>query len=198
MAEIARENDLLVITDEAYEYFTFDGREHLSISSLPGMKERTISAFTFTKTYAMTGWRIGYIHAPKEVLSQIKKAHIPLAICAPVVSQYAALAALRQSQACVAGFREHYRSMRDLMCARLDRLDRVFDYQTPRGSYLMFPRIKTEEGKDSLAFAKRLLREAHVSTTPGVAFGSESHVRMSFCVPEETINQAFDRMERYF
>jgi len=198
VAEIARENDLLVITDEAYEYFTFDGREHLSISSLPGMKERTISAFTFTKTYAMTGWRIGYIHAPKEVLSQIKKAHIPLAICAPVVSQYAALAALRQSQACVAGFREHYRSMRDLMCARLDRLDRVFDYQTPRGSYLMFPRIKTEEGKDSLAFAKRLLREAHVSTTPGVAFGSESHVRMSFCVPEETINQAFDRMERYF
>ena len=198
VAEVARKNNLIVITDEAYEYFTFDGYKHCSIASFPDMKERVVSSFTFTKTYAMTGWRIGYIHSSKELIPQIKKGHIPFAICAPVVSQYAALEAIKSSQSCVENFREHYKKARDLMCRRLDRLSHVFEYQTPRGSYLMFPKIKLKEGKDSLAFAKRLLKEARVSTTPGVAFKSESHLRMSFCVPEEIINKAFDRMEDYF
>jgi len=198
VAEIACKNNLIVITDEAYEYFTFDGYKHYSIASFPGMKDRVISAFTFTKTYAMTGWRIGYVHSSKELIPQIKKGHITFAICAPVVSQYAVLEAIKSSQECVENFREHYKDARDLMCRRLDRLSRVFKYQTPKGSYLMFPKIKLEAGKDSLAFAKRLLKEARVSTTPGVAFKSESHLRMSFCVPEEIINKAFDRMEDYF
>jgi aminotransferase len=198
VAEIARKNNLVIITDEAYEYFTFDGCKHHSIASFPGMKERVISAFTFTKTYAMTGWRIGYVHASKEFIPQIKKGHIPLAICAPVVSQYAVLEALKSSQECIENFREHYQAMRDLMCRRLDSLSSIFTYQRPKGSYLMFPKIKIDEGKDSLTFAKRLLKEARVSTTPGVAFKSESHVRISFCVPEEVINKAFDRMEAYF
>ncbi|HCO92940.1 MAG TPA: aminotransferase [Phycisphaerales bacterium] len=198
VAEMARKNNLIIITDEAYEYFTFDGYKHDSIASFPDMKERVISAFTFTKTYAMTGWRIGYVHSSKEIVPQIKKGHIPLAICAPVVSQYAVLEALKSSQECIESFREHYKNMRDLMCRRLDRLSHIFKYQRPKGSYLMFPKIKIEEGKDSLAFAKRLLKEARVSTTPGVAFKSESHLRMSFCVPEEIINKAFDRMEDYF
>ena len=198
VAEIACKNNLIVITDEAYEYFTFDGHKHYSIASFSGMKERVISAFTFTKTYAMTGWRIGYVHSSKELIPQIKKAHITFAICAPVISQYAVLEAIKSSQECVENFREHYKNARDLMCRRLDRLSHVFTYQTPKGSYLMFPKIKLEEGKDSLAFAKRLLKEARVSTTPGVAFKSESHVRMSFCVPEKIINKAFDRMEEYF
>jgi len=198
VAEIACKNNLIVITDEAYEYFTFDGYKHYSIASFPGMKDRVISAFTFTKTYAMTGWRIGYVHSSKELIPQIKKAHITFAICAPVISQYAVLEAIKSSQECVENFREHYKNARDLMCRRLDRLSHVFTYQTPKGSYLMFPKIKLEAGKDSLAFAKRLLKEARVSTTPGVAFKSESHVRMSFCVPEKIINKAFDRMEEYF
>ena len=198
IAAISRKNNLIIITDEAYEYFTFDGYKHYSIASFPDMKERVISAFTFTKTYAMTGWRIGYVHSSKELMPQIKKAHIPLAICAPVVSQYAVLEAIKSSQECVDNFREHYKKARDLMCKRLDRLNHVFEYQKPKGSYLMFPQIKLNEGKDSLAFAKRLLKEAHVSTTPGVAFGKESHLRMSFCVSEEIINKAFDRMEDYF
>ena len=198
VAEIARKNNLIVITDEAYEYFTFDGYKHYSIASLPEMKERVISSFTFTKTYAMTGWRIGYVHSSKELIPQIKKGHIAFAICAPVVSQYAVLEAIKSSQECVENFREHYKDARDLMCRRLDRLSHVFKYQIPKGSYLMFPKIILEAGKDSLAFAKRLLKEARVSTTPGVAFKSESHLRMSFCVPEEIINKAFDRMELYF
>ena len=198
IAGIARKHDLIVITDEAYEYFTFDGYKHRSIASFPGMKERTISAFAFTKTYAMTGWRIGYIHASRELIPEVKKAHIPFAICAPVVSQYAAMEALKGAQTCVDRFRKHYEETRNLMCDRLDKLADVFSYQKPRGSYLMFPRIESQEGGDSFAFAKRLLKEARVSTTPGIAFRGESHLRMSFCVPKEMITKAFDRMEKYF
>lgn len=198
LAEIAKQHNLMIITDEAYEHFTYDNIPHYSIASLPGMKDRVISVFTFTKTYAMTGWRIGYVHAVSGLINQIKKAHIPMAICAPVVSQYAALAALNESQRCVDDFRNHYLKTRNLLCERLTMLSSVFDYVKPAGSYLMFPRIKGERGSDSLKFAKDLLRQAKVSTTPGIAFQGESHVRMSFCVPEMMINKAFDRMEKYF
>ncbi len=200
LAEIALEHDLVVITDEAYEYFTFDGSRHFSIASIPGMMRNTISCYTFTKTYAMTGWRIGYLCADQERIPQISKAHIPFAICAPVASQYAALAALEGPQDCIADFRDKYRSALDLMCQRLDRLPNVFEYHRPHGSYLMFPRILDPSGADSSAFCKKLLREAKVSTTPGVDFGptGEGHLRLSFCVPEDMINKAFDRMEKYF
>ncbi len=200
LAKIALKHNLTVITDEAYEYFIFDGKKHFSIASIPEMKGHVISTFTFTKTYAMTGWRIGYLHADEQLIPHIKKAHIPFAICAPVASQYAAIAALQGPQDCVEEFREHYRKTRDLMCERLDALSHVFSYVKPEGSYLMFPKILGEEGKDSFAFSKKLLEKCQVSTTPGVAFGptGEGHIRLSFCVPEETINKAFDRMEKFF
>ena len=131
---------------------------------------------------------------------EITKVHIPLSICAPVVSQYAALAALHGPQDCVTEFRHHYLSTRNLMCKRLDRMNDVFKYHKPEGSYLMFPKITLEEGKDSTSFCKRLLKEAKVSATPGIAFGptGQNHLRLSFCVPEEMINKAFNRMEEYF
>ncbi len=200
LAEIALENNLMVITDEAYEYFTYDGHEHFSIASIPEMRRNVISCYTFTKTYAMTGWRVGYLHADEEVIPQINKAHIPFAICAPVVSQYAALAALKGPQDCVTQFRDHYQAARNLMCERLDRLDAVFSYAKPQGSYLMFPKILLEGGQDSTTFCKRLLKEGGVSTTPGIAFGptGQGHLRMSFCVQQEEINKAFDKMESYF
>jgi len=200
LADIALENDLMVITDEAYEYFTYDGHKHFSIASIPEMKRNAVSCFTFTKSYAMTGWRIGYLHVDEKLIPQISKAHIPFAICATVVSQYAALAALQGSQDCIVKFREHYRSARDAMCKRLDDLNSVFEYQKPKGSYLMFPKILLKEGKDSTMFCKKLLKEAKVSTTPGIAFGptGENHLRLSFCVPEEMIHTAFDRMDMYF
>jgi len=199
LAEIVLEHDLMLITDEAYEYFTFDGVEHFSVASIPEVRERVVSCFTFTKTYAMTGWRIGYLHADAALVPQIGKAHIAFSICPPVVSQYAALGALEGPQDCVDEFREHYRAARDRMCERLDRLDGVFDYQRPTGSYLMFPRILLDEGRDSERFCKRLLREGRVSTTPGADFGptGERHLRLSFCVPESEIDKAFDRMETY-
>ncbi|HHE37617.1 MAG TPA: pyridoxal phosphate-dependent aminotransferase [Candidatus Cloacimonetes bacterium] len=200
IAEIALENNLMVITDEAYEYFVFDAKKHFSIASIPEMKKNVISCFTFTKSYAMTGWRIGYLHADEEIIPQIKKAHIPFAICAPVVSQYAAIGALKGSQDCISEFREHYLKTRNLMCERLDALNEIFEYVKPEGSYLMFPKILGEQGKDSIEFSKKLLQKAKVSTTPGIAFGptGESHIRLSFCVPESMINKAFDRMEDYF
>ncbi len=200
LAEIALEHNLMIITDEAYEYFVFDDHKHFSIASIPEMRKKAISCYTFTKTYAMTGWRIGYLHADEELIPHITKTHIPLTICAPVVSQYAAISALKGSQKCVNEFRDHYLATRNLMCDRLDNLDNVFSYNKPGGSYLMFPKIELEEGKDSSAFCKRMLREAKVSTTPGIAFGptGESHLRLSFCVPEKEINKAFDRMEAYF
>jgi aminotransferase len=116
LAEIALRYNLTIITDEAYEYFTFDGAKHFSIAFIPALKDNVISCFTFTKTYAMTGWRIGYLHASEENISQIKKAHIPFTICAPVVSQFAALAALKGTQNCVADFKDHYLNARNLMC----------------------------------------------------------------------------------
>jgi len=200
VAKLAVKHDLKVITDEAYEYFTFDNASHFSIGALPEMKKRAISCFTITKTYAMTGWRIGYLHADIELIRQIRKAHIPLAICAPVVSQYAALAALEGPQDCVEGFRKKYESARNLMCRRLDVLSDHLAYQKPQGSYLMFPRVLDECSSDSVSFCKKLLREARVSTTPGIAFGpsGENHIRLSFCVSDEMIEKAFDRLERFF
>ncbi len=200
LADIALENDIIVITDEAYEYFTYDGRKHFSIGSIPEMEKNTVSCFTFTKSYAMTGWRIGYLHADERLIPQITKAHIPFAICATVVSQYAALSALKGPQDCIKEFKDHYFKARNLMCKRLDELDHIFEYQKPMGSYLMFPKILDDSGKDSTTFCKKLLKEAKVSTTPGIAFGptGESHLRLSFCVSEDMINKAFDRMYKYF
>lgn len=200
LAEVALEHNLMVITDEAYEYFTYDEHKHFSIASIPEVQKNVVSCFTFTKTYAMTGWRVGYLHATEELIPQINKAHIPFSICAPVVSQYAGLAALKGSQDCVEEFKNKYLLARNLMCERLNNLDSVFEYQKPDGSYLMFPKILLKEGGNSKAFCENLLKEAKVSTTPGVDFGptGQGHLRLSFCVPDEMINKAFDRMEGYF
>ena len=200
LASIALEHKLTVITDEAYEYFVFDEQRHFSIASIPEMKDHVISCYTFTKTYAMTGWRIGYLCAHEARIPQITKAHIPFAICAPVVSQYAALAALTGPQDCITQFRSHYQAARNLMCDRLDDLNSVFSYVKPGGSYLMFPKILLEEGSDSTAFCKNLLMRGKVSTTPGIAFGpsGQSHLRLSFCVEFDEINKAFDRIKALY
>ena len=200
LGKLALKNNITIITDEAYEYFVFDNNKHFSLASVPELKKHVISNYTFTKTYAMTGWRIGYLHADEEMLNQIKKAHIPFAICATVASQYAAIAALKGGNECINKFNNEYLLARNLMCERLDNLNSVFDYVKPQGSYLMFPKIKIDEGNDSFQFSKDLLANAKVSTTPGVAFGptGENHVRMSFCVPQDMVNKAFDRMDKYF
>ena len=200
LGKLAIEHNITLIADEAYEYFTYDDNKHFSIASIPELQNHVITNYTFTKTYAMTGWRIGYVHANEEMMEQIKKVHIPLSICTTVASQYAAIAALKGSQDCIDEFKSHYLSARNLMCERLDRLNSIFEYSKPQGAYLMFPKILIDKGKDSIAFSKDLLKNVQVSTTPGVAFGptGEGHIRLSFCVPEDMINVAFDRMEKIF
>ncbi len=200
LAKLALGYNLMLITDEAYEYFTYDNNKHFSIASIPEMKKYVITNYTFTKTYAMTGWRIGYVHADEEMIEQINKVHIPYSICTTVASQYAAIAALKGSQDCIKEFRSHYLNAKNLMCERLDRLNSIFEYSKPQGAYLMFPKILIKQEKDSISFSKDLLKNVQVSTTPGIAFGptGEGHIRLSFCVPEDMINVAFDRMEKYF
>ncbi len=193
------EHNLTVIIDEAYEYFTFDGVPHFSLGSVREYRENVISVFTVTKTYAMTGWRIGYVHAPSDLIYEMNKAHNCMAICAPVVSQYASLAAINGPQDYVDDFRQKYLRNRDRVCERLDALSEHFSYQRPAGSYCMFPRILHPDGKNSLEFCKRMLTEARVSTTPGVGFGTggEEHMRITFCCAYEDIDRAFDRIEAW-
>jgi len=200
VAEIAIDNNLWVITDEAYEYFLFDGEKHFCIGSIPEMKGRVVENFTLTKTYAMTGWRIGYDVSTPELIKHVIKAHTPMTICAPVVSQYASIEAITGPQDCVKEFHNHYLEWRNLMCDRLDRLSSIFSYQKPKGSYNMFPKILTEEGKDSVSFCMNLLKGAKVATTPGAPFGpsGEEHLRLCFCSSKEVITEAFDRMDKYF
>lgn len=200
LAQIAYDNGIVLITDEAYEYFTFDGTKHFSPASISGFEEHVISCFTLTKTYALTGWRIGYLYASERWIAEIEKAHIPMAICPPVPSQFAAIAALAGPQDCIDTFRTKYEASRDLMLRRLDRIPGVFSYQWPNGAYLMFPKVLVPGGDDSGRFCKDLLSGARVSMTPGCDFGptGEGHIRMSFCVEESTINKAFDRIENYF
>lgn len=200
LAEIVLAHDLFVVVDEAYEYFLFDEARAFFLGSMPEMRDRVVECFTFTKTYAMTGWRVGYIAASEYLIGHILKTHTPMTICAPVVSQYAALEALNGPQDCVSRFLRHYIDWRDLMCERLDRLDHVFSYKRPLGSYNMFPRIVEQGAGSSADFCMRVLSEVGVAMTPGAPFGplGEGHVRLCFCSSAETINKSFDRLDRYF
>ena len=141
---------------------------------------------------------MGYVYAAERILDQIMKIHDAVAICAPSLSQYAALAALEGGQDCVAAIKVALQQRRDLVCERLDRLEECFDYVRPQGAYYLMARYKTSQ-VDSMTFALRLLQEARVITIPGAAFGptGENHVRLSFGGTESEINEAFDRIERW-
>jgi aminotransferase len=198
IAALAVEHDLIVISDEAYDFLTYDGRPHFSLMSLPELHDRIIATFSFSKKYAMTGWRVGYVYASEGLLDQMMKIHDAQAICAPTVSQYAALAALEGPQECVAQIRQALQARRDLTCERLDNLAEFFSYVRPRGAYYLMARFHTAK-VDSMTFALRLLREARVITIPGAAFGptGEQHIRLSFGGTEAEIHEACDRMERW-
>ncbi len=205
IAELAIERDLFVIADEAYDFLVYDGLRHASFASIPELKQRLVAAFSFSKMYCMTGWRVGYLYAPSYLIDQVLKVHDAFAICAPTVSQYAALAALRatngkdgEGDRFTAQLVSALDARRRLTCARLDRLVSLFSYQRPRGAYYVFPKI-ARHGSSSMDLALRLLYEAGVITVPGSAFGptGEGHIRLSFGGTEAEINQAFDRIEEW-
>lgn len=200
VGRIAAERGLLVILDDPYCHFTYENRDrYFNLSSVPELADHVAYLFTFSKCHAMSGWRLGYAVLPEWLKREVLKVHDATMICAPRISQIAGLAALSGEQAHLGAFEDRLAKRRELICARLDALPHVFDYVKPEGAYYVFPRIVAEH-KDSYEFAIRLLEEAKVAVTPGSAFGptGEHHVRMAFCVEEEAIETAFDRIEAYF
>jgi aminotransferase len=195
IAQIAQENDLIVISDEVYEKIIYD-TEHISIASLPNMRERTITINAFSKTYAMTGWRIGYAVAKEEIISQMAKLILYSSTCANSIGQKAAIAALKGPQNCVYEMVEEYRRRRDFVVKRLNEIPGV-SCKMPKGAFYVFPNIK-KYGLSSFDFVLLLLEKARVSMVPGSSFGEhgEGYVRISYATSLENLHEAMDRLEK--
>jgi len=190
-----------------------------SLAQIPELRKIVIRVFSLSKAYAMTGWRIGFLHSDEENVKEIIKVHDSLVTCAPVISQYAAMAALDFADKEIEEFRREYQKRRDLICQHLDELSDFFSYQKPEGSYFVFPKITQTNADDtqknaersprqsafsqresaSWRFAIDLLEKARVAVVPGIAFGpsGENHIRMSFGRSEKDINEAMRRIKEY-
>ncbi|MEW9920907.1 pyridoxal phosphate-dependent aminotransferase [Marimonas sp. MJW-29] len=200
VAEIAVRHGVLLVIDDPYSHFTYDNLDKFfNLASAPEYSQNLVYLFTFSKAYAMSGWRVGYTIAPEQIRKEIVKVHDLTMICTPRISQIAALAALRTEPSHLTEFETILDRRRRLICDRLDAMQHVFDYQRPEGAYYVFPRLRVGT-TDDVKFAHDLLREARVTVTPGSAFGpsGQNHVRMAYCVEDDVINLAFDRMEAHF
>lgn len=189
------ENDLFVISDEIYSELTYNG-DHVTIASFPGMKERTILINGFSKSYAMTGWRLGYAAGPAEILKQMIKIHQFAIMCAPTTSQYAAVSALRDGDEDVRTMRESYNQRRRYLMNAFEEMG--LDCFEPHGAFYMFPSIK-RFGMTSDEFATRLLKEEKVAVVPGTAFGDsgEGFLRISYAYSLEDLKRALARIENF-
>ncbi len=198
IARIAQAQDFLVFSDEEYEYITFDGQKHLSIAAVPGMRERTVTAFSFSKTFSMSGFRIGYMVGPAWVIDYMSDI-IRFAIqSCPAISQKAAIPLLLNPYGpWLEETLEELREKRDYAVDRLNRMPGI-RCPTPRGCYFLFPNIRAL-GLSSLEVAEGLLQEERVSVIPGISFGrrGEGHVRVSACVGMENLRAGLDRFERF-
>ena len=195
VAQFARERDLIVFADEAYEHLVYDGT-HVSIASLPEMFERTITSFTMSKSYAMTGWRVGYVVAKEPWMTGLRKTTLYSTNGVSTPSQWAALAGMRLPQSYFAAVREEYRNRRDLLVTGLNALGLSCD--PPHGAFYAFPDVSRIHA-DSRAAAAALLDQAQVATVPGIVFGphGESHVRFSFSRSLEEIEAGLDSMRKH-
>ena len=200
VGEIARQHDILIIIDDPYSDFVYDNRDkYFNLASVEALKEHIIYLYSFSKSYAMSGWRLSYMVMPAELKYQATKVHDATMICAPRISQLAGIIALSQPSDHKQRFESILDKRRQLICQRLDNLPHIFSYQKPEGAYYAFPRIICEH-TSSREFAIDLLNKTRVTVTPGSAFGpsGEHHVRMAYCVDEDSINLAFDRLEDHF
>ena len=195
IARFAVEKDLLVLSDEIYAELTFDG-EHCSIASLPGMKDRVIFLHGFSKAFAMTGFRIGYACGPSELIEAMMKVHQYSMMCAPILSQEAALEALLNGRESVLRMKEQYLRRRDYLVRRFNEIG--LPCHSPGGSFFAFPNVAAT-GLDEIEFAHRLLREREVAVVPGSAFGEagKDHVRASFSTSYNQLQKASDRISRF-
>jgi aspartate/methionine/tyrosine aminotransferase len=194
VAAFAKKHNLIVVADEAYEDLVYKG-EHVSIASLPGMAERTITAYTFSKTYAMTGWRAGYAVAKEPFMTGLRKLVLYSTNGVSTPTQWAALEAMAVPQETIAARREEYRQRRDLMVKGLNELGLECDL--PAGAFYAFPSV-TKIHKESRRVAALLLDKAHVATIPGVVFGAqgEGHVRFSYAVTPEVISAGLEALRK--
>ena len=195
IAEVIEEKDLFVISDEIYAELTY-GREHVSIASLPGMRERTILINGFSKAYAMTGWRLGYACGPRAIMEQMLKIHQFAIMCAPTTSQYAAVEALKNGDEDVKQMREAYNQRRRYLLYMFKEMG--LDCFEPFGAFYVFPCIK-EFGMTSEEFAERFLREEKVAVVPGTAFGEcgEGFVRISYAYSLENLKIAIGKLKAF-
>jgi len=196
VAEVIREKDLYVISDEIYSELTYTGSDHVSIAELPGMKERTILINGFSKAYAMTGWRLGYACGPEAIVKEMIKIHQYCIMCAPTNSQYAAVVALRDCDDEVARMREAYNQRRRYLVHAFEEMN--LPCFEPLGAFYIFPCIR-EFGMTSDEFATRLLKEERVAVVPGTAFGDcgEGFIRISYAYSIDQLKKALERLNRF-
>lgn len=193
LAKFAKEKDMLVISDEIYSELTYEGG-HFSIAAIEGMKERTVFLHGFSKAFAMTGFRIGYACAPREIVEGMMKAHQYALMCAPIVSQEAAVEALVNGRPSMEKMRDQYHRRRDFIVGRFNEMG--MKCHLPKGTFYAFPRVP-DVGMSSMEFAKYILENARVAVVPGSAFGEsgEGFLRASFSTSYENLVKAADRME---
>jgi aspartate aminotransferase len=195
IADFAKEHDLTVIADEAYEDLIYDG-EHVSIASLPDMLERTITVYTFSKSFSMTGWRIGYVVAPPSFMEFLRKLVLNTVNGVSTPTQYAALAAVTHDPHFFDTIREEYRRRRDLLVNGFRKAG--FDCLTPPGAFYAFPDVRKRLGGDSWKAMETLLEQTEIASVPGVVFGpeGEGHLRMSFSTSMEVLEAAVEALGR--
>lgn len=196
IAEVVKKHQIWVISDEIYCELAYDGNEHVSIGSFPGMKEYTIILNGFSKSFAMTGWRIGYIAAPAELLALIVKLHGYNTICAPIFSQYAAAEGLRNGWDEVEKMRISYQQRRNLMLKAFEEMG--LEVPKPAGAFYMFPSI-AKTGLTSEEFATQLFQKYNVAVVPGSVFGEggEGHIRCCYATSVEKIKIALERIKEF-
>ena len=198
LCELAVSRDILIISDETYDYITYDTPMPRSPAAIPEFRNHVVSVFSFSKKYALTGWRVGYLTAGTALMTEIMKAHDASAICAPTPAQYAALAALTGPQDCVDQMTAALTARKNLCCQRLDEMADTFAYVAPRGAFYVMARYLFTN-RPSRDVAIQILNEARVITIPGGSFGpqGEGHLRISFGAEEKELTEAFDRMARW-
>lgn len=196
IARLCREHDLIVLTDEIYSELRYDGERHVSIASLPGMRERTVLLHGFSKAFAMTGFRLGYACAPQPIIEAMMKVHQYSMLCAPITSQMAALEALENGAPAVEMMRDSYRQRRDFVVRRLNQAG--IDCHLPGGAFYVFPDVR-KFGLSSRDFAMGLLEQESVAAVPGDAFGEsgEGFLRCCYATAFEDLKTAMDRIERF-
>jgi aminotransferase len=196
IAEILKETNILVISDEIYSELTFGGKRHVSIASIDGMWERTVVINGFSKNFSMTGWRLGFACGPEPILQQITKIHQFAIMCAPTTSQYAAIEALRSCDDAVAAMIEEYDMRRRLMVDGFNRIG--LTCREPSGAFYAFPSIAST-GLTSEEFCEKLLYSKEVAVVPGTAFGKggEGFIRASYCYSTQHIEEAIRRMGEF-